>query len=102
VTENLHGVSSDVSDSVTVIASELAANCVRHAATDFRISIEQLPSQIRIEVHDAGGGQPVLRSPALTDESGRGLQIVKALSSDWGVDARADVPGKTVWAVVGT
>src|SRR6185312_2770397 len=33
--------------------------------------------------------------------TGRGLQLVDRLSSDWGYDLLPDSPGKTVWAVIG-
>jgi hypothetical protein len=41
-----------------------------------------------------------VRSPAPTDTSGRGLQIVKALADNWGVVKGAASKGKTVWAVL--
>jgi len=51
------------------------------------------PSWLRIAVHDFGHAP----SPArLVVRPGRGLAIVAAIASSWGVDARPD--GTTVWA----
>jgi hypothetical protein len=93
----LSGVSGEVSDAVALIASELASNSVRHAASTFNVRVEQLPHQIHIEVEDNGDGEPAIRSPGLADTSGRGLRIVQALADEWGVVPKAHTPGKTVW-----
>jgi anti-sigma regulatory factor (Ser/Thr protein kinase) len=85
-------------DAVELMVSELATNSVKHAHSDFRISINDARGEIRIEVRDTGRGEPRLRSPALIEPSGRGLRIVEALSRAWGT---ADSPpGKTVWFTV--
>lgn len=95
--EKLAGVTPDICDAIAVLVSELATNSVRHASSDFTVSVEREPHQIRVAVSDAGAGVPFLRSPSRRDASGRGLQIVRELADDWGVRARADGPGKTVW-----
>ena len=60
------------------------------------VSVERLRHTVRIEVTDAGGGKPTMRSPGPQDPFGRGLRIVDMLSDSWGVDY--DPPrGKTVW-----
>jgi two-component sensor histidine kinase len=100
VTDTIPDVPRDVSDTLLVIASELATNCVRHGASSFEIRLEQLPDRILIEAEDDVGGEPVVRSPTPYDTSGRGLQIVKALSDNWGVVRRPESTGKTVWAVL--
>jgi len=86
--------SSAVVDVVELMVSELATNSVRHANSDFELTIDS-KDQIRIEVRDSGGGAPKLRSPALLDASGRGLRIVEAMSDAWGILPTSD--GKTVW-----
>jgi hypothetical protein len=96
----LIGVAADLADAVAIMVSELATNSVRHAATDFTVSIDRDPREIRVAVTDAGHRQPALRSPGPTEHSGRGLQIVSALADDWGVTEMVDRPGKTVWFVV--
>jgi Signal transduction histidine kinase len=96
----LTGVAPEVAEVATLLVSELATNSVRHAATEFTVSIDRDPDGIRIAVTDAGDAQPRLRSPGPLEHSGRGLQIVSALADDWGVTEMVDRPGKTVWFVV--
>jgi anti-sigma regulatory factor (Ser/Thr protein kinase) len=82
-------------DAVELMVSELATNSVKHAHSDFKVSISDSRGEIRVEVRDTGRGQPVLRFPAPTEPSGRGLRIVEVLSRAWGT---VDSPhGKTVW-----
>ena len=45
----------------------------------------------------AGGGVPTVRSPGVSEPSGRGLFLVRELSDDWGVGAGEGEPGKGVW-----
>jgi anti-sigma regulatory factor (Ser/Thr protein kinase) len=101
VADTVGDVPEEVSESVALIASELATNCVRHAtASAFEIRVERLADRIVIEVEDDGAGDPVVRSPGPGDTSGRGLQIVSALADDWGVIPAPTSTGKTVWAAV--
>ncbi|MFJ2632594.1 hypothetical protein ACIO6U_11655 [Streptomyces sp. NPDC087422] len=54
---------------------------------------------VRIEVHDAGSGKPERVRASASAESGRGLDLVDALTGgEWGVSDRDGV-GKMVWAV---
>jgi anti-sigma regulatory factor (Ser/Thr protein kinase) len=101
VADTVGDVPEDISESVALIASELATNCVRHAtASTFEVRVERLADRIVIEVEDDGVGDPVVRSPGPDDTSGRGLQIVSALADDWGVVPSPTSRGKTVWAAV--
>jgi anti-sigma regulatory factor (Ser/Thr protein kinase) len=78
-----------------LLVSELTTNAVRHADAGFTLRINMTADELRVEVTDIGAGVPVRRSPGLFDASGRGLQIVEALSDAWGFDATPS--GKTVW-----
>jgi len=89
-----------VRETAVLIVSELVTNCVRHAAADFTVVVEVRGSRLRVEVSDGGGGWPVVRHPDRREPAGRGLQIVKALSDDWGVDHRRD--RTTVWFTMRT
>jgi anti-sigma regulatory factor (Ser/Thr protein kinase) len=84
----------EVATAVELMASELVTNCVRHARSDFEITIES-GSEIRVEVRDSGSGRPKLLSPSPDDRRGRGLHIVDALSDAWGITPVDG--GKTVW-----
>lgn len=99
VSERIADVPSEISEAAALIASELASNSVRHAASAFEIRVELLPDRIHIEVEDDGGGEPIVQSPAPTDTSGRGLQIVAALADEWGVIPKPE-SGKTVWVSI--
>ncbi|MCW3020072.1 MAG: putative sensor protein [Solirubrobacterales bacterium] len=89
VRETLREQAQEVVDAAELMACELATNCVQHAQTDFELAIQDERGEIRLEVSDAGHGRPTLRSPTPLEPSGRGLRIVQALSSAWGI-----VPGE--------
>jgi anti-sigma regulatory factor (Ser/Thr protein kinase) len=82
-------------EAAELMTSELATNSVLHAHSDFELTIHRSRREIRVEVSDRGGGQPIVRSPAPREQSGRGLQIVQGLAEDWGVSSSPD--GKLVW-----
>ena len=76
--------------------SELVANAVRHAGTDLLLTV-RVDAAVTIAIRD---GQPELRRPVIADagylaENGRGLHIVAAISSDWGITTA--INGKIVW-----
>ena len=100
VAESVVDVPPDVEDTLLVIASELATNCIRHGASNFEIRVDQLPDRILLEAEDDGDGEPVVRSPGPSETSGRGLQIVRGLADSWGVAKESDPARKTVWAVI--
>jgi anti-sigma regulatory factor (Ser/Thr protein kinase) len=85
----------EIVEAAELMTSEVATNSVRHAQTDFELAILLSRREIRVEVSDHGQGQPVPRSPRTLEQSGRGLQIVLALSDAWGVTPSHD--GKLVW-----
>ncbi|GAA2677326.1 hypothetical protein GCM10009864_56180 [Streptomyces lunalinharesii] len=83
-----------------LLVSELVANAVRAQGEDgawvgvrFVFSGERL----RLEVRDGSAEQPVLNDDVEEDaECGRGLGLVDAVASGWGVVP--DGIGKVVWA----
>ena len=100
VATTLTGLPDEVCEAAALVASELASNSVRHAASAFELRIEKTSDQIRIEVEDDGSGEPALQSPGPTDTSGRGLRIVEAFADEWGVIPRDQTSGKTVWVTI--
>ncbi|ANB09600.1 serine/threonine protein kinase [Streptomyces ambofaciens] len=97
---------SDAHDVVTLVASELCANAVRHghvAGRDFHLLLTADPvaGTVRIEVSDTRGERlPRLSAGVPEDgDGGRGLLLVEALADRWGCGPRpSGGPGKTVWA----
>jgi DNA-binding NarL/FixJ family response regulator len=86
----------DVLDAAYLVVSELAANAILHAGTDYRVVVSLRGDVVRVAVSDRGEGSPEPRRYDVTSESGRGLHLVSALAHAWGVDS-AD-GDKTVWA----
>ena len=84
-------------DDVTLVASELATNALRHAGTAFTVTITAFPDDVVLAVEDGSISMPVLVDAGVDEVVGRGMAIVDVVSSDWGVVVDADV-GKSVWA----
>lgn len=94
------GVDDDLAQDAAMVITELVANAVDHARTESTLSIGVAHEGLCVSVRDTRPG-PVLR-PAPIDPTaarGRGLQMVDALTTAWGVTLHAG--GKTVWAVLG-
>jgi DNA-binding response OmpR family regulator len=86
----------DLLDVARLVVSELAANAVTHANSRYEVAVTCPGATVRIAVRDFGPGIPAPGPPELALEHGRGLLLVAAMSSAWGVEPRAD--GKVVWA----
>jgi anti-sigma regulatory factor (Ser/Thr protein kinase) len=97
--ETLTELPGEARDAVELMVSELATNSVKHGKSDFTLTIRVTGSEVRVEVHDRGTGQPRLGSPAPADPTGRGLKIVDTLASSWGSELTGD--GKSVWFELG-
>lgn len=84
-------------DDARLITSELSANAVLHARTDFCVTLQSAVSgHLRIEVRD---GEARMSSPAAPRQgatSGRGLVLVGTLATSWGTQVVSD--GEVVWA----
>lgn len=103
---------SELTDTVELVVSELAANAVNAsadpdghpAAFDGRIPVIQVrlfvgEAVLVAEVWDEADGVPARKSVGDTDESGRGLDLVHELTNArWGWYHAPSGPGKCVWA----
>lgn len=89
------GLPDDVADVSALLADELVANAIAHGEGSISLSMEIRSDCVRVAVTDEGAGLPAHREPSPTAESGRGLSIVDALATRWGVDPAG--PGKSVW-----
>ncbi|MEV7389186.1 SpoIIE family protein phosphatase [Streptomyces sp. NPDC091215] len=84
----------ELATTTELLASELVGNVIRHAEGPIRLRL--LNSRfMTCEVYDGSLSTPRIRHPAYTDEGGRGLQLVSALSRRWG--ARYLHDGKCIW-----
>ncbi|WP_200308835.1 ATP-binding protein [Streptomyces adelaidensis] len=100
LSELAHGTDRDTAELLT---AELVANAVEHAAGDgpIELVVELSPSSCKVEVHDPDPAPPGdLTAPGFGEpdpwqEHGRGLLLIRALSSACG--HRATGSGKAVW-----
>ena len=70
---------------VSLVVSELVTNAVRAGCHRLTVRLSVDGDQIRLAVIDDGAGTPVRQHLRVDATSGRGLAIVGALTSDWGV-----------------
>lgn len=77
-----------------LLVSELVGNVVRHARGPVRLRLLRSRSLI-CEVYDGSLTTPRIRRAGHTDEGGRGLHLVAALSRRWGTRFLGD--GKCIW-----
>ena len=88
-------VEPEVVDDLSLLVTEVVANAIRHAGSDIRLEMSMSHGVVRVEVFDGSSELPVLRHPAPSSDSGRGLRLVDALASRWG--SRRQLDGKVVW-----
>lgn len=81
---------------VELLASELIANAIVHAATPFTVTLAVAEGVAEVAVTDTEEGWPKPGDLAdLQAQSGRGIAMVAAMAEGWGVAA---LPlGKQVW-----
>jgi two-component sensor histidine kinase len=89
-----HGLNEDIEHTVTLLATEVVGNAVRHASlrSDQRIVFfARLNDDFaRIEVADPGAGF----DPQSVETDGYGLRLLEKLATRWGVDS---TKGCRVW-----
>jgi anti-sigma regulatory factor (Ser/Thr protein kinase) len=84
-------------DVAMLLTSEVVSNALLHARSPMILSIYVERDAIRVSVHDASPASPHLRDYSPTAGTGRGLHLVEALASHWGLNAAEDGAGKWVW-----
>jgi hypothetical protein len=83
-------------EAAVLAATELLNNCVLHTDDRCRLAAWVLsPIGLRVEVDDCSSDPAGMAQAPRTEGGGRGLQIVHALATTWGVEIRSG--GKTVW-----
>ncbi|MFB8351672.1 ATP-binding protein [Streptomyces niveus] len=94
---------SDLEDLAQICVSELVANVINHVGpgTPVTLAVSTDGAHLRIELSDPDArAMPTLLAPTSGAESGRGLMILDAVASRWGVISRAD--SKVVWCELAT
>jgi len=86
-------------DDALILTSELVTNAIRHGRPAVTLAIHLEPSALTVVVTDTGPERPPLvpRSPHPDSPTGRGLVIVDALATRWGITPQPANPGKAVW-----
>jgi anti-sigma regulatory factor (Ser/Thr protein kinase) len=96
---------ASLADDAEAIVGEFVANAVSHATRaagsgqPVGLRLLRRTGEVMCAVLDPSDSAPVLWVPDRTEETGRGLQMVDALSDVWGwspVTGR----GKAVWAIL--
>nr|WP_229873942.1 SpoIIE family protein phosphatase [Streptomyces cirratus] len=88
----------ELADDVELAAGELLVNALLHTDGGAVLTMEVLPEpvrRIRLWVKDRSSVWPRRRTPGESATTGRGLLLVDALASHWGVESRGE--GKAVW-----
>ncbi|MGH3321646.1 MAG: ATP-binding protein [Streptosporangiaceae bacterium] len=97
-------------DDMVLLTSELATNAIRHTGSgreasdgeigSFMVAVTHSDAWARVEVADAGSETvPFPQRPPVDATRGRGLLVVDALATRWGVTR--DIAGTQVWFEVG-
>jgi anti-sigma regulatory factor (Ser/Thr protein kinase) len=98
-----------LAEDAETIVGEFVANAVTHGGggelsrkqvtENLGLRLVRRPGEVICAVLDPSDSAPVLRVPGSIEESGRGLQMVDALSDVWGWSPVAG-RGKAVWAIL--
>jgi anti-sigma regulatory factor (Ser/Thr protein kinase) len=99
VKEHASDLAIDLKNDAELLVSEVVTNAVVHGRPAITLRVSTDPPGIGIAVHDFGEMLPPTSPAQVTPSAthGRGLLIVEALASTWGVIPNDPPPGKTVW-----
>ena len=92
----LAGVSPDVAADAELVVSELVTNATLHGEAPITVRV-LVGRAVRVEVEDARRTAPIMSRHNAEAMTGRGLAMVAALATGWGIDL-AGSGGKVVWA----
>ncbi|MFI8763929.1 SpoIIE family protein phosphatase [Streptomyces sp. R-07] len=89
-------------DDAELLTGELLVNVLLHTEGGAVLTLEVLPEpvrRVRLSVQDRSSAWPRRRTPGEAATSGRGMLLIDALASRWGVEPRGE--GKAVWCEIG-
>ena len=96
VRARLHDQPVEMVEIATLLTDELVANAIEHGAGNPTVALDVEGSRLCVRVRDDDPTVDLAPLPIdLTSERGRGLVIVNALATEWGVEPRQY--GKVVW-----
>jgi anti-sigma regulatory factor (Ser/Thr protein kinase) len=82
-------------EAAVLLTSELITNAMLHAGSPMELKLHRRVGLLRVEVCDDSRREPARRHYEADATTGRGLALVEALASEWGVDTAGN--GKSVW-----
>jgi serine phosphatase RsbU (regulator of sigma subunit) len=85
-------------DDAEQVVSELVTNAILHGAEPVTLRLSRTGNALRLEVEDAGRTMPIVSRASVDTMTGRGLSLIAALASGWGVTESPG--GKVVWAEI--
>ncbi len=83
-----------------LLVTEIVTNAVRHGREEITLTFSVEPPGLGVSVSDAGPDMPVMptgATPPVDSGHGRGMHIINALATHWGVDTQTATEGKIVW-----
>ncbi|WP_410088345.1 SpoIIE family protein phosphatase [Streptomyces sp. t39] len=86
---------SDLTDVSELVVSELVGNALRYGNGPGQLRLLR-GERLTVEVSDTGPDLPQIQHADVSDEGGRGLQLINMLCRRWG--SCRTVTGKVVWA----
>ena len=97
LTEQWAGRTGCDTDDAALLVTEVATNALRHGGPGVDLWVRAVArGGLRVEIVDGrSDALPQVRHPDADAEGGRGMLIVTALASDWGIDQLS--AGKRVW-----
>ena len=100
--QHIDDVPPDAFDNAILLVSELVTNAVRHGRAQITLRLAASRDHVHVEVGDGDERLPRQRAhrPDPSEPGGRGLLIVDAIASAWGVALRSSDSGKIVWFVL--
>lgn len=88
-------VAEPLAGDVVLSVSELVTNAIEHGSGRVALRVRFDAGELRVEVSDESAVPAKRREAAVDDISGRGLILVDALATSWGVRQQ----GRTTWCV---
>lgn len=90
----------DLCDEAALLVSELVTNSLLHAGSPIDLKVRRVGDGVRVEVRDRSTSMPSPRNYAGDSVTGRGLEILDLIATNWGAELCED--GKIVWFELGT